>query len=116
MRVGDPFHAIHAGDSVPLLTDYFVRRIPDEWNAPVPPEIVDGRTLTPLFVGCDSYAIYCVDENSHEIVEIDPEEPWPPTNLYPDWNGFLHGLYSMMTDDKTEAEKIALADLLQIKT
>lgn len=115
LHVGAPFLAIHAGETVPLLTDYFVRRIPDEWNSTVPPDLVDGRSLTPLFVGCDSYAIYCVDNDSHEIIEIDPEDPWPPTNLYPDWNAFVIGLYAIMSADRPLEEKLALRDLLQIE-
>ena len=114
LHVGAPFSAIHKDEAVPLLTDYFVRRIPDEWNAPPPPELVDGRQLVPLFVGCDSYAIYCVDDHTREIVEIDPEAPWPPTNLYPNWDSFLVGLYSTMSADKTDSEKETLRELLGV--
>lgn len=115
LQVGAPFLAIHAGETVAFLTDYFVRRIPDEWNSTVPPDLVDGRHLTPLFVGCDSYVIYCMDNDSHEIIEIDPEAAWPPTNLHKDWNAFVVALYLRISADQPEELKLSLQKLLQLE-
>ncbi len=108
------FLAIHAGEMVPPLTDYFVRRIPDQWNSPVPAELVDGRDLTPLFIGCDSYAIYCVDNSTHEIIEIDPEDPWPPSAVHPDWKSFVANLYDIMSQHLGHDQAVALRGLLAL--
>jgi hypothetical protein len=112
LHVEPVFRAIHAGDSVPILTDYFVQRLPDEWNSAIPPEYVDGRKLIPLFIGCDSYAVYCVDSESREIFEIDPEDPWPPTRRYNDWHEFVAGLCSTISEDKPDQIKHELERLL----
>lgn len=114
LQVGESFLAVHSGETIPLLTDYYVRRIPDSWNSTIPPDLVDGRNLTPLFLGCDSYSVYFADNDSNEIIEIDPEVPWPPTNLYPNWDGFVRGLYETMSVEKTEEAKSALGKALDL--
>lgn len=114
LNVEPVFHAIHAGTEYPLLTDYFVQRIPTKGNGAVPAEYVDGRHLIPLFASADWYAIYCVDVHSQEIFEIDVESPWPPTKRFSCWRDFVTDLYQIVSHEKEETAQLELRQLLQI--
>ena len=80
--------AILGGRCVPPLTDYFLRPIPEDWNAPPPPESVGGMTLLPAFTTGDWAAVYCIDEATGGVFAIDPEAPWPPRQVFPSCREF----------------------------
>ena len=108
------FIEIHNGLSVPPLTDYYLQRIPPEWNSGPPPSIVGGNHLVPIFKDNDCYSIYCFKSSTNNIVQIDMEAPWPPSAQFQTWRQFKEHIFRLLTNDKSETEKTALRAVLRL--
>jgi hypothetical protein len=80
---------IFDGRQAPPLTDYLLRPIPEDWNAPPPPESVGGMMLLPAFTTGDWHSVYCIDEVTGRIFAIDPEAPWPPRQVFESCREFI---------------------------
>lgn len=109
------FYEIHNGKDIPLFTDYFIRRLPREWNSGPPPDLVGGKELTPLFTNADEYSIYCIDRSTGVIYNIDPEQPWPPQSEFETWRQFKLYLFRVVGAVEPEDVQETLRDLLQLR-
>ena len=103
----DPcFVEVHNGRNILPLTDH-IRCLPDGWTVSPSQEVAQGRTITAFLSSKDLNTIYCLDENSGQILVIDSFEPWPPILEYGDWEQFKRGLYDSIgktVDDSVRSE------------
>jgi hypothetical protein len=102
------------GREIPPLTDYLLQPIPETWNAPPPPELVNGMTLLPAFTTGDWNAIYCIDEGSGQVFNINPETPWPPAQVFASCREFTMHLFRVVSENQTGEVKSKLQELMRV--
>jgi hypothetical protein len=105
---------ILGGRQVPPLTDYLLRPIPDGWNAPPPPELVDGMKLLPAFTTGDWHSVYCIDAVTGRVYNIDPETPWPPRQVFASCRDFSSYMFRVAGDAQSDEVKGQLREVLRI--
>ena len=108
------FREIASGLPRPPLTDYRLQPIPEEWDPVVPPDLVAGNQIVP-FAWDHSYAIFCIDTKTSQILLIDFEEPWPPTRTFETWQSFAADLVQQFVENEPESVA-AVRDLLSETT
>ena len=94
------FRDLLVGIPAPPCIDYWFRPLETNQHIVIPSNYVEGRTIVPLFYGCDSYAFYCLEPSTSQFHEIDPESPWPPVFTADRWQDFEDHYFARITEDK----------------
>jgi hypothetical protein len=105
---------ILGGRQMPPLTDYRLRPISEGWNAPPPPELVDGMKLLPAFTTGDWFTVYCIEENTGRFFAIDPECPWPPSQVFASCGDFLMHLLLIVRENESEDATSKVREFLRL--
>jgi hypothetical protein len=103
---------VHEGRDVPPLSGYYLNPISDEWEA-VPPEMVDGLTLLPVFATDDLVTIYCVEAATGRVFAIDPESPWPPRQIFASGRDLVLDFVGIARGNQQEEFATQLEELLR---
>jgi hypothetical protein len=105
---------IHAGRSIPPVTDYLLQPAPEDWNKCLPADLVDSLSLFPIFTDADQYNIYCVEAATDRFYCLDIESPWPPLHEFASGRELLTHILALVRENNPEENLGELQKILAL--
>ncbi len=110
---GEPFVELLEGRLISPLTDYRFRPI-QQVTSEIAPDRVEGMNLFPLFTTGDWYVVYCIEMSTGRFFALDPENMWPPNQVFTSCAELLSEILRIVSENETEEVTTQVREFLRL--